>query len=53
MEHKLTKIAQLLGMLEVKGYDNCAIVVACINEINSIKEEVKSLGNSNFESRSE
>ena len=46
MEAKLDKIIQLLNMLDVKGYNNCAIVVACINEVNAIKKEVHSLGNS-------
>lgn len=44
MQEKLDKIVQLLGMLQVKGYENCAIVVACINECNALKEEVAANG---------
>lgn len=47
MIETLNKVIQLLNMLDVKGYDNCAIVVACINEINSVKKEVDSIGNAN------
>lgn len=46
MEERIDKVVKLLNMLDVKGYDNCAIVVACINEVNAIKKEVHSLGNS-------
>ena len=35
----------LLGMLQVKGYENCAIVVACINEVNELRKEAKGHGN--------
>ena len=51
MEASLDKVVQLLNMLQVKGYENCAIVVACINEINNVKEGVNQIGNSNSESR--
>ena len=51
MEERLNKVVQLLNMLAVKGYENCAIVVACINEINKVKEGVSQIGNSNSESR--
>lgn len=51
MEERLNKVVQLLNMLQVKGYENCAIVVACINEINKVKEGVSQIGNSNSESR--
>lgn len=45
MQEKLDKIVQLLGMLQVKGYENCAIVVACINEVNELRKEAKGHGN--------
>ena len=51
VEERLNKVVQLLNMLDVKGYENCAIVVACINEINKVKEGVNRIGNSNSESR--
>ena len=51
VEERLNKVVQLLNMLDVKGYENCAIVVACINEINKVKEGVSQIGNSNSESR--
>ena len=51
VEERLNKVVQLLNMLRVKGYENCAIVVACINEINKVKEGVSQIGNSNSESR--
>ena len=51
MEERLNKVVQLLNMLQVKGYESCAIVVACINEINKVKEGVSQIGNSNSESR--
>ena len=51
VEERLNKVVQLLNMLQVKGYENCAIVVACINEINKVKEGVNQIGNSNSESR--
>lgn len=51
MEASLDKVVQLLNMLRVKGYENCAIVVACINEINKVKEGVSKIGNPNIESR--
>ena len=51
VEERLNKVVQLLNMLDVKGYGNCAIVVACINEINKVKEGVSQIGNSNSESR--
>ena len=51
MEASLDKVVQLLNMLQVKGYENCAIVVACINEINKVKEGVSKIGNPNIESR--
>lgn len=47
MVESLNKVVQMLGMLKVSGYDNCAIIVACINEINNVKKEVSDLGNSN------
>ena len=47
MIESLDKVVQMLGMLKVSGYDNCAIIVACINEINNVKKEVSDLGNSN------
>lgn len=47
MIESLDKVVQMLGMLKVSGYDNCAIVVACINEINNVKKEVSYIGNSN------
>ena len=52
MEASLDKVVQLLNMLQVNGYENCAIVVSCINEINKVKEGVSQIGNSNSESRS-
>lgn len=45
MREKLDKIVQLLGMLQVKGYENCAIVVACINEVNELRKEATGHGN--------
>ena len=51
MEERLNRVVQLLNMLRVKGYENCAIVVACINEINKVKEGVSQIGNANSESR--
>ena len=51
VEERLNKVVQLLNMLDVKGYENCAIVVACINEINKVKEGVNQIGDSNSESR--
>ena len=51
VEERLNKVVQLLNMLDVKGYENCAIVVACINEINKVKEGVNQVGDSNSESR--
>ena len=51
MEDRLNNVVQLLNMLQVKGYENCAAVVACINEINKVKEGVSQIGNSNSESR--
>lgn len=53
MEERLNKVVQLLNMLDVKGYDNCAIVVACINEVNAVKREANSFGNTNNESRAD
>lgn len=44
MQEKLDHMVQLLGMLQVSGYQNCAIVVACINECNALKEEVAAHG---------
>ena len=44
MQERLDKIVQLLEMLQVSGYQNCAIVVACINECNALKEEVAAHG---------
>ena len=44
MEEKINKVVKLLGMLQVIGYDNCAIVVASINELNQLKKEVMSNG---------
>lgn len=44
MQERLDKIVQLLGMLQVSGYQSCAIVVACINECNALKEEVAAHG---------
>ena len=51
VEERLNKVVQLLNMLDVKGYENCTIVVACINEINKVKEGVNQIGDSNSESR--
>ena len=51
VEERLNKVVQLLNMLDVKGYENCAIVVACINEINKVKAGVNQIGDSNSESR--
>ena len=53
MEEKLNKVVQLLNMLDVKGYDNCAIVVAFINEVNAVKREVNSFGNADNKSRAD
>ena len=47
MEEKIDKIVKLLGMLQVTGYDNCAIIVASINELNQLKREVISNGTAN------
>lgn len=44
MEERINKVVKLLGMLQVTGYDNCAIVVASINELNQLKKEVMSNG---------
>lgn len=51
MVEKCDKIVKLLGMLQVQGYENCAIVVACINEVNQIKKEVATYGNTNSQPR--
>ena len=53
MEERLNKVVQLLNMLDVKGYNNCAIVVACINEVNAVKREVNSFGNADNKSRAD
>ena len=53
VEERLNKVVQLLNMLDVKGYDNCAIVVACINEVNAVKKEVNSFGNADNKSRAD
>lgn len=47
MEEKIDKVVRLLGMLHVTGYDNCAIIVASINELNQLKREVVSNGPAN------
>ena len=47
MEEKIDKVVKLLGMLQVTGYDNCAIIVASINELNQLKREVTSNGTAN------
>lgn len=47
MEEKIDKVVKLLGMLQVTGYDNCAIIVASINELNQLKREVISNGAAN------
>lgn len=47
MEEKIDKVVKLLGMLQVIGYDNCAIIVASINELNQLKREVISNGTAN------
>ena len=47
MEGKIDKVVKLLGMLQVTGYDNCAIIVASINELNQLKREVISNGTAN------
>lgn len=50
MVNKIDKTIKLLNLLDVKGYENCAIVVACINELNQMKEAI-SRGNTVDESR--
>ena len=47
MEETINKVVKLLGMLQVTGYDNCAIIVASINELNQLKREVISNGTAN------
>ena len=47
MEEKIDKVVKLLGMLQVTGYDNCAIIIASINELNQLKREVISNGTAN------
>ena len=47
MGEKIDKVVKLLGMLQVTGYDNCAIIVASINELNQLKREVISNGTAN------